>query len=283
MNEQNKERLGQLTKRLANRQAQGKGETEGDAAFLAEFGRIRDEVLHPVMEEVGAQLRAAGYDSKVVSRDAGASPAIDFHIAIPGRGDSKDTIRFFARKDSLRGWQVIAEIELKRSPMELARFDVDDPITRDIAEQLLVDATEQMFASALTSPRRVVGADVASPTPARMAADVASRDRGQGAPVHGADGVRADVLDRLRTTRRFDGLALVGVNLDGLDFTGADLSAVDLQGASLRGCRLLGARLMAAVLAGADLSDTNLVGADLSGADLSDAVLDSSEAGRCRP
>jgi hypothetical protein len=47
---------------------------------------------------------------------------------------------------------VIAELELKRSPFELTRFESAEEITRDVAEQLTVDAVEQMFASTTAPP-----------------------------------------------------------------------------------------------------------------------------------
>jgi hypothetical protein len=147
MNEQNRMRLQRITTRHANRVAQNRSEAEGDAAFLAGFARVRAEVLQPVMEDVGAQLRAAGYDFQIGLGGDERSPAIDFHLVIPGRGDSKDTIRFFAKKYPGRGWQVIGEIELKRSPVEITRFEAAEQITPDIAEQLVVDAVEQVFAS----------------------------------------------------------------------------------------------------------------------------------------
>jgi hypothetical protein len=275
MNEQNRQRLGRMTKRHTTRVAQGSGEAESDAAFLAEFGRIRDEVLQPVMHEVGAQLRADGYDFQVTSRGSETSPVIDFHIVIPGRSDSKDTIRFFARKDALRGWQIIAEIELKRSPMELARFDAGDPITRDVAEQLIVDATEQTFASALAAPRREADTASSSPAPQVRSAggEVAPADTEPSARTEAVEGVRALVLERLRAGRLLYGLNLVGADLRGLNFTNGVMPALDLRDANLSGCKLTGTLLVAARLDGADLTDADLMRADLTRANLSGATL----------
>ena len=147
MHELRKLRLSRITTRHAKLTAEGQRDAESDAAFLAGFARARDEVLRPVMEEVGAQLAAAGYGFRISLGGTDGSPSVDFHIVIPNRGASKDTIRFFAHKDEGRGWQVIGEIELKRSPVELTRFEATEPVTRDRAEQLIVDAVEQMFAS----------------------------------------------------------------------------------------------------------------------------------------
>ena len=154
MNEQNRLRL------AGSRQGTRAATAHGAEARPTKRRRVprrfrarRDEVLRPVMEEVGAQLRRQATASACAG-GAEASPAVDFRVLIAGRGDSKDTIRFFAHKDTVRGWQVIAEIELKRSPVELTRFEVAEEITRDVAEQLLVDAVEQMFASTAGTPRK---------------------------------------------------------------------------------------------------------------------------------
>jgi len=170
MNEQNRRRLGRIAARHASRAAQGPSEPEAKqedaagAAFLAAFDRVRDDVLRPVMAEVGVQLRGAGYLFRITAGGEEGSPAVDFHVILPDRGDSKDTVRFFAHKDSERGWQVIGELELKRSPIELTRFEAMDQITHDVVEQLVVDAVEQMLASTGDAPRSK--SPVPAPTPA---------------------------------------------------------------------------------------------------------------------
>lgn len=256
MNEQNRLRVHRIATRHASRTRDGwsETETESDAAFLAAFGRAREEVLTPLMEEVGAELRAAGYDFRVSSGGAAASPSVDFRILIPGRGAAKDTIRFFAHKDAVRGWQVIAEIEIERSPMELARFEASEPITSDVAEQLVVDATEQMFASALAVPRSAPPADAPASIPARLptsvVAEAAAPDTMPSVAPEAPVGVRALVIERLRVGRRLYGLDLVGADLQELDFADALMSALDLRGANLQGCVLTGARLTGARLGG---------------------------------
>jgi len=154
MNEQNRLRLERIAARHAKRTAEGAREPAveirddgDDAAFLSAFDRARDDVLRPVMAEVGVQLRAAGYLFRIISGGDATSPSIDFHVIIEGRGDSKDTIRFFARKDAERGWQVIGELELKRSPVELTRFETIEEMMQDAVEQLVIDGVEQMFSS----------------------------------------------------------------------------------------------------------------------------------------
>ena len=274
MNEQNRERVHRMTRRHASRLAQGASDAESDVAFLGEFLRIRDEVLRPAMDELATQLREGGYESSVASGGSETSPAVEFHVVIPGRDDSKDTIRFFAHKDVQRGWQVIAEIELKRSPMELVRFDVGDPITRDVAEQLIVDATEQLFASALAAPRSAPAASAGAALPPGARPEAAMRDTLESASAPPV-GARACVLERLSRGRVLHGLDLVGADLSGVDFTGGVMLALDLRRANLRGAVLAHAELTAARLEGADLSGANLTGANLSRANLTGAVLHS--------
>jgi hypothetical protein len=159
MDDQNRLRLNRIAERQAKRAAQAPkqpdaktGAADADPDFLASFARVRDDVLRPVMAEVGVQLKSSGYSFRISPGGDEASPAVELRILMADRGDSKDTIRFLARKDATKGWQVIAELELKRSPIELTRFEVTDEITRDVAEQLIVDAVEQMFASTGPTP-----------------------------------------------------------------------------------------------------------------------------------
>jgi uncharacterized protein YjbI with pentapeptide repeats len=110
----------------------------------------------------------------------------------------------------------------------------------------------------------------------------------QAGPLPEPDGVRQQLLGRIRAGEAAIGAPLSGVDLSGVDLrearlSGADLSGArlvnaDLTGAKLSGAKLVGADLSGAKLAGADLSRADLVratlgGADLSGADLSGATM----------
>jgi hypothetical protein len=134
MNEQNRMRLHRIATRHATQ--------------TAAFDRVRSEILRPVMEEVGVQLKAEGYDFQIALCGDERTPAIDFHIDIPARSDSKDTIRFFLRPqgqgEGLAGdWRARSQAQ----PGRAHRFEALEQITRDRAEQLVVDAVEQMFSS----------------------------------------------------------------------------------------------------------------------------------------
>jgi len=181
VNEQNRLRLERIATRYGARTAQAESEPraeaqdgdEDDAAFLAAFERVRNDVLRPVMAEVGMQLKRAGYLFRIIHGGDRLSPSIDLQVLLANRGDSKDTIRFFARKDVERGWQVIGEVELKRSPIELTRFEDIAQIAHDVVEHLVIDAVEQMFASTVgpmqskPPPGAPTSTIVLSPTPPR--------------------------------------------------------------------------------------------------------------------
>ena len=174
MNDQNRLRLGRIAARHASRPAPKptapepppEEEDERAAVFLAAFARVRDGVLRPTMAEVGLQLKAAGYPFRIDPGGDERSPSIDFHVILADRRDSKDTIRFLARKDAAQGWQVIGELELKGSPVELTRFETTDEITHDVVQQLVVDAVEQMFASTGEAPRTKSPPLAPAPAPA---------------------------------------------------------------------------------------------------------------------
>jgi hypothetical protein len=147
MNEQNRVRVERITARYRKRVLVGCTETDADAAFLRAFDRVRADVLRPAMEDVAAAVGAAGHDFRIATGTAEREPSIDLQFVLAGRTGSKDLIRFFARKDPTRGWQVIAELELKRSPFELSRFEDLDQMTPEVVERVVVDAVEQMFSS----------------------------------------------------------------------------------------------------------------------------------------
>lgn len=211
MNDQNRLRLDRMAARLAKHGAEAghepaierDPETDPETAYLAAFTQVRDDVLRPVMGEVGEQLERAGYSFRISPGGEEGSPSVDFHIVLPERAGSKDTIRFFARKDPARGWQVIAELELKGSPFELTRFENTDEITHDVAEQLIVDAVEQMFASTPAASRTedvpevtAVGSTPPPPPPAPEAASAGTRPSPAAEVVASAGAPSDDTLPR---------------------------------------------------------------------------------------
>jgi hypothetical protein len=144
MNEQNLYRIRTMVARHAVRAK----EPPTAPPFLVYFTRVRDEVLRPVLADVGAELLKAGGPDHILPAPAGPSDGVALRLLIPGCEDSLNTIRFFPRRDRVRGWQVIGETEGRRSPTEIARFDADEPIRPGAVEQLVVNAVEQMLAAA---------------------------------------------------------------------------------------------------------------------------------------
>lgn len=151
MNEHNRLRLSRITARYdARRRTEETERTARDeeSSFLAAFDAVGTAVMRPLMEEISAELRRAGHGGRAEIAGPEERSRIDWYVSIAGRSTLTNRIRFFAQRDAEKGWQVIAEIEITHAPMELARFGAPGEITRDVAEQLLVDAVEQLFAYA---------------------------------------------------------------------------------------------------------------------------------------
>lgn len=152
MKEQTQLRLATITARHAKRLAESGTDASAAAAraraFFEGFERIRAEILRPAMTEIGAQLSAAGHGYRIEERVEGDRPLIELHLLILGaRRGSKNLIRLFAWRDSEGRPEIIAEVEMVRTPMELTRYQEIEALTREVAEQMLVEAIEQVFAS----------------------------------------------------------------------------------------------------------------------------------------
>ena len=152
MKEQTQIRLATITARHAKRLAESGVDASAAAAreraFFTEFDRLRAEILRPAMVEIGAQLEDAGHGYRIDERVESGRPLIELHLLILGahRG-SKNLIRLFAWRDSEGRPEIVAEVEMVRSPMELTRYQEIEALTREVAEQMLVEAIEQVFAS----------------------------------------------------------------------------------------------------------------------------------------
>jgi hypothetical protein len=150
MNEVDRLRLRRMTERWARRrlelgEAPAELERERAAAFDRELVRVRDEVLRPTLAAIADELRRAGHDLRVEASDA--PPRLDVLVRVEGRSGSEDRIQLEVREDRVRGREVVAEIVLKRSPVELRRFAWPGEISSEVAERLFVDALEHLFAS----------------------------------------------------------------------------------------------------------------------------------------
>ncbi len=161
MKEQTRLQLSRITARYERQRialGDAEREAEKEAAFFAEVSQIYASVLRPIIEEIGAELRLAGHDYRIedapaVDDDSSAarSPRLHLHLLVRGRTGSKDLIQFLVRnRGGGEGLELIAELVLKRSPVELAHYGTPSDLTADVAEHLLVEAIEQLLASPST-------------------------------------------------------------------------------------------------------------------------------------
>ncbi len=151
MNEHTKIRLGIIAARFGKRSDAPVGSAQ---AWLAEYEALRTGVLRTAMSEIGSVLEGDGHRCEVVLDVDPAARTIDLVVTPWGDVEKERRIRFFARTDPHRGFQVVAHIWLFQSPSELTRFERPSEVTAEVAEQLLVDAIEQIFASAASRARR---------------------------------------------------------------------------------------------------------------------------------
>ena len=152
MKEQN---LGRLARMLDRFSTMDQDVKKADLlTFSAAFKMVTATVLVPLMEEIKEQLMIADHRASVVLWPSDSEPrVVNYCIDLTGRKTLTNRIRFFAQFDEPRAvWQVIAELQITRTATELARFSPPSEITRDVAEQLLVDAVEEIFAYASANP-----------------------------------------------------------------------------------------------------------------------------------
>jgi hypothetical protein len=151
VNEQTKARLAIIEAKFGKQgaRAASKGEPDADRAslFNEDFRRVRTEVLAPILEEIGAALSASGHGHRV-ELDAGKQvPSIELHLILgDAASGSTGVIRFFTRTRAPQAHQIIAEVQLKSTLVELTRFQEASAMTSEVVEQMVVDAVEQVFA-----------------------------------------------------------------------------------------------------------------------------------------
>lgn len=151
MNEQTRIRLGIIAARFGKR---SDAPVDSAQVWLAEYEALRAGVLRTAMSEIAEVLAGDGHRCEVVLDGDPEARSIDLVVAPWGAAEKERRIRFFARDDPRRGWQVVGHIWLLQSPSELTRFGHPSEVTTEVAEQILVDAIEQLFASAASSARR---------------------------------------------------------------------------------------------------------------------------------
>ncbi|MFO0587748.1 MAG: hypothetical protein U0441_09425 [Polyangiaceae bacterium] len=156
MNERTKVRLDIIASRFGQRRDPSPDATQ---AWLDAYEERRTGVLRTAMIEIAEVLSRGGHRSDVVLDVEPELRSIDLVIAPWGAEEEARRVRFFVRRSEGRGHQIVAHVWLSQSPAEMTRFEHPGEVTADVAEQLLVDAIEQIFASAASRARRMgVGA-----------------------------------------------------------------------------------------------------------------------------
>lgn len=145
MNEQTRIRLGLATKRYEQRLSQM---SETDAGWLSAFERVCREIVRTAMAEIGAELVRAGHSCQIDVGDLDGRPSLDWTVAPRAVPTGRRMVRVFPRHDEQKGWEVLAEIWLSGTPCELRRFASPAELTAEVAENLLVEAVEQILAAA---------------------------------------------------------------------------------------------------------------------------------------
>lgn len=115
--------------------------------FCDGFRRVREGVLIPILEDIGSALVASGHGHRVDVDVGEKRPSLEWHLLLKNaRAGATNVIRMFPRLGQDLGWEIIAEVQLVRTAIELTRFQKIDEITPEVAEQMIVDAVEQVFA-----------------------------------------------------------------------------------------------------------------------------------------
>jgi hypothetical protein len=148
MKEHNRHRLALIDARFGRTNAERSDAEAFDDAFL----RVANDVIRPVMNEVIAELEKLGHSPRIEMgrlphEGNWISPAIALHIGMRGRGEHSGYVAFgVAREGS--SVDVLAWLVVPPRPFDLLRYAHPNEIVADHVEQLLVDATEHLFAHA---------------------------------------------------------------------------------------------------------------------------------------
>jgi hypothetical protein len=144
MNEQNRLRLERMMARYARRGADRGAPDE--AAFVRAFEEFRSNVLAPQLEQIAAELKKAGHESRILIDQAPERPRIELALGLRDAKASVNVVGF-----SVIHWpdnppQILAYLETNPPPFDIERFGSIEEITPDRLEQLLLDAIEHIIA-----------------------------------------------------------------------------------------------------------------------------------------
>jgi hypothetical protein len=143
----NATRLERITARYdAHRALKTQGAEPDRGAFLERFERVRRGVLEPLVAEIGVALKVSGHEIKADESLVAGGDRLAFAVRMRGVPQEPENaiVLFVAR--CAEGFEIIAELVIRGTPIELRRFEAPEKITGDVAEQMFVDALEHLFA-----------------------------------------------------------------------------------------------------------------------------------------
>jgi hypothetical protein len=144
MKERSLQRLSNIDARfgslIRDAEASRAGEVE---SFRRAFEQVRDTVIVPVLREMSEALEARGFRCRVEVADEPA-PQVTLRVFLrSARPDGHRVV--FEVIDRGLGPQVLVFLEASPPVTDLARYQPAD-LTRDVVEQVVVDALEHIFA-----------------------------------------------------------------------------------------------------------------------------------------
>jgi hypothetical protein len=142
MKEHNRLRIERLTARYEQRIHEKLHPEE--AELLREFEQIRERVIRPQMEELAAELRKAGHDSRVVDNSGPDKPNIELSLGLAGGAGSRNVVGFSVIRWKDHPLQILAYLEVNPPAFDLERYTRPADILPERVEQLLVDAVEHV-------------------------------------------------------------------------------------------------------------------------------------------
>lgn len=142
MKEHNRLRIERLTERYKQRITAELAPDE--AEFLRAFDEVRAKVLRPQMEDLAAELRKAGHDSRVVLDEGPDRPSVELWLGLTRAKGSRNVVGFSVIRWKGYPLQILAYLEVNPPAFDLERYASAADIHPERVEQLLVDAVEHI-------------------------------------------------------------------------------------------------------------------------------------------
>ena len=148
MKDRTLQRLHNIDARFGNRIREAETREQGDrASFLLAFYAVRDEVIAPVFREIKGEIDARGHRAVVELGDDSVDqegPSITLRVYLTARKPAGHVVSFVVIERGPAP-QVLALLEATPPVTDLARYQPHE-LTRDVVEQVTVDALEHIYA-----------------------------------------------------------------------------------------------------------------------------------------